>query len=164
MTKVCLGIKEDGSEKGLPCTFVEIDGKSTEQEVLKECQKYFPYRLVELKPNFNADIVNTLINNGFEVIVNLDTVRDINKICRAAKIRLTLDINEMDLFGVQNLAERDEIKFLVGKKEDIERLKGILTESLTRARVFITLKENATLKEKELVELLFTNTLPISIE
>lgn len=164
MTKVYLGIKENGSERGSLCIFVEIDPKSDAQEVLQECQKLFPYRLVEFRPHFNMDIVNPLINNGFEVIVNLDDVNDICKICRAAKIRLTLDISNPFLNGIQYLNQEDEIEFLLSKKEDIERLKNILGESLTRARVFVRLTEKAILTKAKLIELMIANMMPVSLE
>jgi len=165
MSKVYLSVKQDGAESGLPIIIVEIDQNYSVQQILQDCQKYLPYRLVEFKPNFNSDIVDYLINNGFEVIVNLDDVVDIRKISRSAKIRLTLDIYA-DFRGVENLAQSDEVKFLLHKEDDIELLKDILGKTLTRARLFIGVARcpDAELTKEKLGELMLANVLPASLE
>ena len=165
MSKTYLSVKQDGAEQGLPIIIVQIAQNSNAQEILTQCQKYLSYRLVEFKPNFNSDIVDYLINNGFEVIVNLDDVADIPKISRVTKIRLTLDIHD-DFRGVENLAQSDEIKFLLHKEGDIELLKDILGRTLTRARLFIGIAKcpDIELTNEKLEELLLANILPASLE
>lgn len=159
--RVYLDISTKSSEYGLPTIFIDMANASLEQTLVKECQKYLPYRLCEFATNFTVTAIVSLLLAGFEVIVNLKCVQNIYKIPRAAKIRLTLNLED-DYRGIELFNHQEEVIFKnVKTKEDIEKLKDILTETMTRARVYV--KQPSATLITEYKKLILSNKLPVSI-
>lgn len=158
---IYLAFQTIGSEYGLPTIFINMKDASLEDTIISECSKYLPYRLCEFTINYTVTAITKLLENGFEVVVNLDTVEDIKKIPRATKIKLTLNITQNNA-GIEFLGTQDEIIFSdVISEKDVIKLKNSLTESMTRARVYLLKPEDISMQDYQ--QFINKYKLPVSL-
>ncbi len=151
-------IQGEGSAAGLPCVFVRLtycnlrctycdteyafyDGKDfTIEEVIDEVKKY-GCNLVEItggEPLVQMDecleLMKQLSDNGFEVMIETGGSLPINEIDPRVKIIMDLKCPSSGMLkknlyeNINYLKPIDEVKFVIGNKEDYEWAKEIIAE------------------------------------
>lgn len=151
-------IQGEGSAAGLPCVFVRLtycnlrctycdteyafyDGKDfTIEEVIDEVKKY-GCNLVEItggEPLVQMDecleLMKQLSDSGFEVMIETGGSLPINEIDPRVKIIMDLKCPSSGMLkknlyeNINYLKPTDEVKFVIGNKEDYEWAKEIITE------------------------------------
>ena len=149
-------IQGESSWSGQPCVFVRLtgcnlrcsycdtiyaydEGRILQIPDIMEQVRRFSCDLVELtggEPLLQEEtpsLVSTLLDSGYEVLLETNGSIDINKMDqRCARI---LDVKcpssgmagKNDLSNLQKLTPLDELKFVIGNREDYEFAKDILT-------------------------------------
>jgi 7-carboxy-7-deazaguanine synthase len=155
-------IQGESSKAGLPCTFIRLtycnlrctycdtayafyDGKEMDfNEILSEVNKY-GCPLVEVtggEPLFQKEcigLMDLLCNEGFEVLLETGGSLPINDIDKRVKIIMDLKCPSSGMIkknlyeNIEYLKPIDEVKFVIGTREDYEWTRDIIKQhSLTK--------------------------------
>ena len=157
VNEIFYSIQGESSMAGLPCIFIRLtycnlrcsycdteyafyEGTNfTVEEILAEIKKY-DCKLVEItggEPLVQKEIFSlqkTLCDAGYEVMIETGGSISIKELDRRVKVIMDLKcpsskMSDKNLFeNVMYLKSADEVKFVIGNREDYEWAKGIIDE------------------------------------
>lgn len=155
INEIYYSIQGESTKAGLPCVFIRLtycnlrctycdteyafyDGKeSSIEEILEQVKKY-NCRLVEVtggEPLFQKecfDLLDSLCEEGFEVLLETGGSISIEKVNPAVKIIMDLKCPSSGMVkknlyeNLNYLKQNDELKFVIGNREDYEWIKDII--------------------------------------
>jgi len=194
INEIFKSIQGESSYAGLPCVFVRTTGchlrcrwcdteyafhKGLEHSVesILQVVRSFGCRFVELtggEPLLQKEsplLVKTLLNEGFQVLVETSGSLPINQIDPRAVIILDIKCpgSGMDHATLwENLAclkDRDEVKFVIADRADYEWAKGILKQYLIlRDKIIYFSPVFGQMPAKELAEWILEEKLPVRFQ
>jgi 7-carboxy-7-deazaguanine synthase len=155
VNEIYYSIQGESSKAGLPCVFVRLtycnlrctycdteyaffDGKDYSIDEIIEQVKKYNCNLVEVtggEPLFQKecyDLLNRLCKDGFEVLLETGGSLPIEPVNKAVKIIMDLKcpssgMENKNLYGnINYLKSGDELKFVIGTREDYEWTKELL--------------------------------------
>jgi len=157
ITEIFKSVQGESSFTGLPCVFVRLTGcnlrcqycdteyafyggkEMSIDETIKVVEK-FGLRLVEitggepLLQSESLDLMKRLLNLGYKVMLETggsisiqDVPKEIIKIVDM-KCPSSGEMGKNDLKNLFRLAQHDEVKFVIGNREDYEWSRGVLQE------------------------------------
>jgi 7-carboxy-7-deazaguanine synthase len=157
VNEIFYSIQGESSYAGRPCAFIRLtgcnlrctycdttyayeEGEELDVDVIVKRVESYRCPLVEItggEPLIQEEtpiLINRLIEEGFEVLLETNGSQDISRVDnRCVKI---LDIkcpssgqaDKNDLENLGKLKDKDEIKFVIGDREDFEYAKSLLNE------------------------------------
>ena len=159
--EIFYSLQGESTFTGLPCTFVRLSGcnldcawcdtqyakeESTSLSIEKiiDQTRGFGCRLVEItggEPLLQKEtllLISQLLDLSFQVLLETNgsqPVRDVDPRCIKIIDIKCPSSNETDSFldeNLTNLAQRDEIKFVIGSRQDYEYARAIILEKLSQ--------------------------------
>ncbi len=157
VNEIFYSIQGESSFSGIPFIFVRLTGcnlrcsycdtkyayeegkELTVKQILKEIKK-FKCRYVEItggEPLLQDEtpfLVDSLIDKGFNVLVETNGTKDISVISDKATIIMDIkcpssgEVNKVDWENIKRLDKKDEVKFVIAEKSDYDWAKEIITE------------------------------------
>ena len=158
INEIFFSIQGEGSKAGLPCVFIRLtycnlrcsycdteyaffEGKEREIEnILKEISN-FDCKLVEVtggEPLMQEEsllLMKKLCDEGYEVMLETGGSLPIDNVDSRVKIIMDLKcpssgmVKKNLLNNIQHLKSTDELKFVIGDREDYEWSKGIISDN-----------------------------------
>lgn len=180
VNEIYFSVQGESTKAGLPCVFIRLtycnlrctycdteyafyEGKDlTVDQILSEVNKY-GCKLVEVtggEPLFQnecLDLMNRLCNEGFEVLLETGGSLSIKEVDEKVKIIMDLKCPSSGMLkknlyeNINYLKSKDEVKFVIGTKEDYEWTKEILQ------------KYNLTSKCEVLFSVVFSKLEPVTL-
>lgn len=168
VNEIFYSIQGESSKAGLPCVFVRLtycnlrctycdteyafyEGKDySVDEIIEEVKKY-NCKLVEvtggepLLQNESKDLMKQLCDNGFEVLLETAGNMPIEDIDKRIKIIMDLKCPSSGMIkknlyeNINHLKKTDEVKFVIGTREDYEWSKDILGKYNLNKKCFVLL-------------------------
>lgn len=157
VNEIYYSVQGESTKAGLPCVFIRLtwcnlrctycdteyafyDGKNfTIEEILTEVKKY-NCKLVEvtggepLVQKESIDLMKILCDEGFEVLIETGGSLSIKNIDERVKIIMDLKCPSSGMLkknlyeNINYLKPEDELKFVIGSREDYEWTKEIITK------------------------------------
>jgi 7-carboxy-7-deazaguanine synthase len=157
VNEIFYSIQGESSFSGIPFVFVRLTGcnlrcsycdtkyayeegeELTVEQILKQIKKY-KCRYVEItggEPLLQDDtpfLVDSLIDKGFNVLVETNGTKDVSVISDKAVIIMDVkcpssgEVNKIDWENIKRLDKKDEVKFVIAEKSDYDWAKEIITE------------------------------------
>lgn len=154
INEIFYSIQGESLYNGLPCVFVRLTGcnlrctycdtryayeKGTEMELAEILQKVAAYRcpLIEItggEPLLQDDtpmLISKLLEKGYEVMMETNGTFDISLIDKRCikivdiKCPASGESDKNDLENLKRLNQKDQVKFVIGSREDYEYAKNI---------------------------------------
>jgi len=192
VNEIFYSIQGESSYAGLPCVFVRLtgcnlrcsycdttyayeEGADLLIEKILERAKGYACRLVEItggEPLVQAgtpELVARLLNQGHTVLMETNGSLDIGRVdTRCIKI---MDIkcpssgeaSKNDLDNLRKLSDRDEVKFVLGTREDYEFAKGIALSRL-QGKVILFSTVFGRLEPKTLADWILEDRLDVRLQ
>jgi len=157
VNEIFYSIQGESSFLGIPFVFVRLTGcnlrcsycdtkyayeegeELTVEQILKQVKK-FKCRYVEItggEPLLQDDtpfLVDSLIDEGFNVLVETNGTKDVSVISDKATMIMDIkcpssgEVDKIDWENIKRLDKKDEVKFVIAEKSDYDWAKGIITE------------------------------------
>ncbi len=157
VNEIYYSVQGESTKAGLPCIFIRLtycnlrcsycdteyafyDGKDMSvEEIISEIRK-FDCSLVELTggeplvQKESVELMESLCNEGFSVLLETGGSLPVKDIDKRVKIILDLKCPSSGMLkknyyeNINNIKPEDEIKFVIGSREDYEWAKGMLVE------------------------------------
>lgn len=157
VNEIYFSIQGESTKAGLPCIFIRLtycnlrcsycdteyafyDGKEmTIDEILNEVRK-FDCKLVEvtggepLVQNECLELMKILSDSGYEVLLETGGSLPVKEVDKRVKIIMDLKCPSSNMMkknlyeNIYNLKETDEIKFVIGSREDYDWTKNIIKD------------------------------------
>jgi len=164
VNEIFYSIQGESSFSGIPFVFIRLSGcnlrcsycdtkyayeegkEITVEQILKEVKKYkCPY--VEItggEPLLQDDtpfLVDSLIDKGFNVLVETNGTKDIRVISNKAIIIMDIkcpssgESDKIDWENLDRLDPKDEVKFVIAEKSDYDWAKEVIAEKNLKGKV-----------------------------
>jgi 7-carboxy-7-deazaguanine synthase len=196
VNEIFFSIQGESSYAGWPCVFIRLTGcnlrctycdtvyayeegkDKTITEILDEIKK-FPCTLIEItggEPLLQSDtpmLVETLLEKNYRVLLETNGSLAINAVSNQCVKIVDFKCPSSGMFKFNNLnninylADQDEIKFIIGNREDFDYAKGLIT--LLKERSFLKRTIHfapvfGKIKPRELAKWILAEQLPIHLQ
>ena len=195
LTEIFYSIQGESTHAGRPCVFVRLTGcplrctwcdseytftggeKVSVEEVLARVAQY-DCKLVEvtggepLVQKEAFELIHQLCERGYEVLIETSGAVDIEPVDRRAKIILDVKCpasGEADRnlwSNLEKLHDHDEVKFVIGSREDYEWSRGQLQEHrlAERCRAVLFSPIFGRIDPRQIVEWILADKLPVRFQ
>lgn len=194
VTEIFYSIQGESTQAGRPCIFIRLSGcnlrctwcdtkyayREGKELLIKDILATvvgFPCRLVEItggepltQPG-TARLITTLLDSGFEVMIETNGTIDISKLNTRAKVIMDLKCpssGESDKIRWENLTSLkpdDELKFVIANRDDYQWARSIIIDQRLAAKCLVLLSPvYQTLQPHTLAKWILTDGLPVRLQ